>query len=354
MWSTPNAIGEGRLRPALPPHNKTINNLPKAELHLHIEGTLEPELMLELARRNRVSMPYRSLGEARRAYKFQDLGSFLELYYRAMGVLLNEADFYDLTKAYLQRAAKQGVTHAEIFFDPQAHTGRKVPFEAALNGIHRALSDFERETGTTSKLIMCFLRDQSKASAQAALDSALSFKDWIFAVGLDSKEIGNPPRKFEDVFKRARKEGFLAVAHAGEEAPASYVWEALRLLKVSRVDHGYRSLEDPGLVKRLATERIPLTTCPLASVGVGYFGSLEEFPIRKMLDMGLIATVNSDDPAYFGGYVSENYDAIRKSLGLGRDRVVTLLKNSFRASFLDEWAKKANLRKLQEKLRTWP
>ena len=330
---------------------KMINDFPKTELHLHIEGTFEPELMFEIAQRNRINLPYKSVEEVRRAYRFADLQAFLDIYYRAMSVLIHEQDFYDLTDAYLTHASTQGVRHAEIFFDPQAHTSRGVKFETIVSGIHKATVDAAKNRGITSKLIMCFLRDLTADSAMETLEQALAFKDNIFAVGLDSKELGNPPGKFEDVFKKARDAGFIAVAHAGEEAPAQYVWDALELLGISRIDHGYHSLEDPKLVTKLVTEQIPITACPLASVGVCYFDSMEKFPVKKMLDLGLLVMINSDDPAYFGGYVAENYKAVSRALRLNEQDILRLLKNSFNASFLDQGTKARYLKDIDEKYR---
>jgi len=315
---------------------RMITELPKAELHLHLEGTFEPELLLRIAKRNGVPIGHKSLAEIRKSYRFTDLQSFLDIYYAAMGALMEDEDFRELTDAYLQKAASQGVRHAEIFFDPQAHTGRGVKFDKVVTGITAALSKSQRNYGISSSLIMCFLRDLSAASAEETLDRALSFKDEISTVGLDSKEIGNPPRKFERVFRRARKEGFGAVAHAGEEAPPEYVWEALDVLKISRVDHGYRSMEDPKLVKRLAVDRTPLTACPLASLGVHYFESISDFPLKRMLDANLLVSVHSDDPAYFGGYIVDNYVAACRGLGLGEKEVLTLLRNSIDSSFLED------------------
>jgi len=328
-----------------------IYEFPKTELHLHIEGTFEPELMFEIAQRNKTKLPYESIEEVKRAYRFTDLQSFLDIYYNAMSVLVHERDFYDLTMAYLKKASSQGVRHSEIFFDPQAHTNRNVPFETVVNGICQALDDGQKKLNISSKLIMCFLRDLSADSAMEALDKATSFKGKIFAVGLDSKELGNPPKKFQEVFKRARDAGFVAVAHAGEEAPPEYVWEALDLLGVSRVDHGYHSLEDPKLIERLVKEQIPMTACPLASVGVAYFESMDKFPIKKMLDLGLLVMLNSDDPAYFGGYVAENYRAVTTAVGLSERDVVALLKNSFKASFLDQSTKQRYVTEIDAKTR---
>lgn len=322
--------------------------LPKAELHLHIEGTLEPELMLELARRNGVKVPYATPGEARAAYGFKDLQSFLDIYYRAMSTLNQERDFYELTMAYMTKASSQGVVHAEIFFDPQAHTGRGVPFKTVVSGIHRGLEEAASRLGMTSSLIMCFLRDKSPESAMETLEEGLRHKQWIKSVGMDSKEMGYPPSRLEAVYAKARSEGFMAVAHAGEEAPPAYVREALDLLKISRIDHGYRMFEDQDLVRRVARERIPLTFCPLASVGVEYFRSVAEMPVRRALDLGMIACINSDDPAYFKGYVAENLDAVIDAFHLREDEVLKLLRNSFEASFLDRAAKDGRIRRLEE------
>jgi len=321
--------------------------LPKAELHLHIEGTFEPELIFELAERNRIPFPYSSVEALRRAYAFTDLQSFLNLYYAAMAVLREERDFADLANAYFARAREQNVIHAEIFFDPQAHTARGVPFEVVIDGLWSAACESEARYGITSKLIMCFLRDQSADSAMATLESALPYGERIVAVGLDSAEVGHPPSKFRDVFERARAEGFLTVAHAGEEGPPAYVWEALDILHVSRVDHGVRSLEDPRLVARLRDERIPLTVCPLSNVKLRVVNTLREHPLQRMLDAGLHATVNSDDPAYFGGYVGDNFAAVTEALELDRDAVLTLARNSFTASFIDARLRDAYLDRVE-------
>jgi len=321
--------------------------LPKAELHLHIEGTFEPELIFALAERNRVRLPYASVDALRRAYEFSDLQSFLDLYYAGMAVLRTEADFAELAHAYLARARAQGVVHAEIFFDPQAHTARGVAFETVLDGLWSAVRESEARYGITSKLIMCFLRDRSAAAAMATLDQAVRYGERIVAVGLDSAEVGHPPAKFAQVFARARAEGWLTVAHAGEEGPPAYVWEALDLLKVARIDHGVRSLEDPRLVARLRDERIPLTVCPLSNVKLRVVDRLRDHPLRRMLDAGLVATVNSDDPAYFGGYVGDNYAQVAEALGLGDDALLTLARNSFEAAFLTAAERKAYLALLQ-------
>ncbi|MGQ0805680.1 MAG: adenosine deaminase [Actinomycetota bacterium] len=310
--------------------------LPKAELHLHIEGTLEPELMSKLAGRNGVELPYPDVESIRRAYVFEDLQSFLDIYYAGCAVLVTEQDFSDLTTAYLQRAAAQGVRHAEIFFDPQTHTERGIEFATVVNGITAALAAGERDLGITSRLILCFLRHLSADAAMATLDTALPYRDEITAVGLDSSEVGNPPEKFRDVFDRARAEGFLAVAHAGEEGPAEYIWQALDVLGVRRIDHGVRCMEDDRLVERLVAEQIPLTVCPLSNVKLRVFPDLGQHNLRTMLERGLCVTINSDDPAYFGGYIGENYSATADALGLTRDQMLQVARNSFRASFLDE------------------
>jgi adenosine deaminase len=311
-----------------------IERMPKAELHIHVEGSLEPELMFELARRNRVTLPYKSVDDVRKAYEFTDLQSFLQVYYQGMQVLVHERDFYDLTWAYLSKAHSQNVRHTEMFFDPQAHTGRGIAFETVISGIHHAMLDAEQRLGISSMLIMCFLRDLSEESAMATLEQALPFKDWIVAVGLDSAEVGNPPEKFTRVFDRARVEGFLTVAHAGEEGPPEYIWQALDRLKVSRIDHGDSCLEDPNLTARLVAEGIPLTVCPLSNIKLRIFESIEKHTLKKLLDRGLCVTVNSDDPAYFGGYVAENFLAVEKALGLDRDDISLLARNSFQAAFL--------------------
>ena len=317
-----------------------IHNLPKAELHLHIEGSLEPELMFEIAGRNGLKLPFDSVEAVRQAYRFSNLQSFLDIYYQSMAVLLTEQDFYDMTWAYLEKAVTQNVRHVEMFFDPQAHTDRGVPFETVVRGIHRALADARRQFGISSKLILCFLRHLSVESAMHTLEQALPFKDWIVGVGLDSSELGHPPRKFTEVFDRARAEGFLTVAHAGEEGPADYIWQALNELKASRIDHGVRCVEDRDLVEKLRTEQIPLTVCPLSNVNLRIFETITEHNIKQLLDMGLCVTVNSDDPAYFGGYITENFLAIQEAFDLGRDDLRQLAENAFRASFLSSEEKR--------------
>jgi len=317
--------------------------LPKAELHLHIEGTLEPELMFDLARRNGVSLPYASVDEVRRAYVFNDLQSFLDIYYAGCRVLITEQDFYDLTWAYLTRAATQGVRHAEIFFDPQTHTDRGVPFDTVVTGIHRALQDGGARLNITSGLILCFLRHLSARSAMQTLSAALPYRQWILAVGLDSSEIGHPPAKFQAVYERASEAGLLAVAHAGEEGPPSYIWEALDLLHVRRIDHGVRCVDDERLMTRLIEEQIPLTVCPLSNVKLRVFPDLRSHPLKRLLDRGLLVTVNSDDPAYFGGYVGDNLQQVASALDLGREELITLARNSFIASFIPDEQKRAHL-----------
>jgi adenosine deaminase len=320
-----------------------IQRMPKAELHLHIEGTLEPELMMALAERNGVELPYSGVDEIREAYNFSDLQSFLDIYYAGAQVLRERQDFYDLTWAYLERAHKDNVRHVEIFFDPQTHTERDIDFATVLDGIHSALADGESRLGITFRMIMCFLRHLSADEAMATLEDALPFKDRIDAVGLDSSEVGHPPSGFAEVFDRARREGFLTVAHAGKEGPPEYIWEALDLLKVERIDHGVRCLEDPALVERLAKEKIPLTVCPLSNVKLRVFDTLEQHNLKELLAKGLHVTINSDDPAYFGGYIGENYRRTQQALDLDADDIRTLAKNSFEASFLSDAEKERHI-----------
>jgi adenosine deaminase len=309
--------------------------LPKAELHLHIEGTLEPELMFELARRNGVRLPYADADAVRRAYAFSNLQSFLDVYYRACSVLIHELDFYELTTSYLARARAQGVRHVEIFFDPQTHTARGVQFATVVAGIGRALTE-ARELGMTSHLIMCFLRDLPVDDAMVTLEQAVAHRELISGVGLDSAEVGHPPLKFREVFERAISAGFRAVAHAGEEGPPEYIWQALDVLGAERIDHGVRCLEDRSLVQRLQADRTPLTVCPFSNVKLRVVDTLEQHPLATMLEHGLCATVNSDDPAYFGGYVGENLAGVAEALKLDDAALVQLARNSFEASFLDD------------------
>jgi adenosine deaminase len=321
--------------------------VPKAELHLHIEGTLEPELMFELARRNGVELPYADTEAVRRAYEFTNLQSFLDVYYRACSVLIHERDFYELTTAYLAHARHQGVRHVEVFFDPQTHTARGVNLETVVGGISRALSD-ARAHGVSSHLIMCFLRDLPADDAMATLEDALAHRDVIFGVGLDSAEIGHPPEKFRAVFDRATSAGLRAVAHAGEEGPPEYIWQALDLLGAERIDHGVRCLEDRALVHRLEADRIPLTVCPFSNVKLRVVDTLDQHPLATMLDHGLCATVNSDDPAYFGGYVGDNLAGVAEALRLDDDAVIQLARNSFEASFLDDATRARHLAELDQ------
>jgi adenine deaminase len=313
-----------------------LRGIPKVELHMHLEGSLEAELMFELAARNRVRLPYRSVEDVRRAYEFTDLQSFLDIYYAGARVLVTEQDFYDLTSAYLTRVADQTVRHAEMFFDPQSHTERGVAFETVVTGIHRAMADARQRRGISAQLILCFLRHLSAEAAMETLEQALPFKDRIVAVGLDSSERGHPPEKFAKVFERARAAGLRAVAHAGEEGPPEYIWQALDRLGVARIDHGVRCVEDPRLVERLGREAVPMTVCPLSNVRLRVVRSLAEHGLKRLLDLGLRATVNSDDPAYFGGYVLENFQASQAALGLTRADVERLVRNSIEAAFLEE------------------
>jgi len=322
-----------------------IRRMPQAELHLHIEGTLEPEMMFELAARNQVRLRFSSVEEVRAAYQFSNLDSFLDIYYQGAAVLVRERDFFDLTRAYLTRAAALNVRHVEIFFDPQTHTQRGIPFETVLDGIWRAL-EAGRTLGVTSRLILCFLRHLSADEAMATLNQALPHRDRIIAVGLDSSESGNPPSKFQAVFDAARQHGFLTVAHAGEEGPPDYIREALDLLHARRIDHGVRCLEDSDLVERLRREQIPLTVCPLSNVALRVVPNMESHPLRRMLEAGLLVTVNSDDPAYFGGDVVENFLATQRSLKLTSPELVQLARNSFAASFLSDADKTKSLEEL--------
>ena len=320
-----------------------IRALPKAELHIHIEGTLEPEMMFELAARNGVALRFGSVEEVRAAYAFTDLQSFLDIYYEGMAVLQTERDFHDLARAYFERAHADGVRHAELFFDPQAHTERGVPFATVINGLHAAIEEARAEFGITSMLILCFLRHLPAEAAMATLEEALPFRDRIVGVGLDSSEAGHPPEDFEEVYARARAEGLRAVAHAGEEGPPEYVWEALDILEVERVDHGVRSEEDEGLLERLVRDRVPLTMCPLSNVKLRVVDRLEEHNLKRLLNRGVRVTINSDDPAYFGGYIGQNYIETAEALGLTRDEVVAIARNSIEATFLDAAAKAALL-----------
>jgi adenine deaminase len=313
-----------------------IAALPKAELHLHLEGSFEPELMFAIAQRNRVEIPYRSAAEVRAAYRFSNLQDFLDIYYAGASVLLHEEDFYDLTHAYLKRVAADNVRHVEVFFDPQTHTDRGVPFKTVVDGISKALQAGEAEFGVTAKLILSFLRHLPEEAAFDTFREAEPFLDRFVAVGLDSSEVGHPPSKFARVFAAARAAGLKLVAHAGEEGPPDYVWEALDVLKVDRIDHGNRSLEDAKLVERLAGDGVTLTVCPLSNLKLCVVPDLKQHPIKRMLELGLKPTVNSDDPAFFGGYVGDNFRAIAAALPLSRTDLAALAANSFAGSFLGE------------------
>lgn len=308
-----------------------LNALPKAELHLHLEGSLEPELLFALADRNKIALPWTDVETLRRAYAFNNLQEFLDLYYRGADVLRTEQDFYDLTWAYLQRCKAQNVIHTEPFFDPQTHTDRGIPFEVVINGIASALKDGQEKLGISSGLILSFLRHLSEDEAEKTLDQALPFRDAFVAVGLDSSEMGHPPSKFQRVFDRARNEGFLTVAHAGEEGPPDYIWQALDLLKIQRIDHGVRAIEDERLMQRIIDEQIPLTVCPLSNTKLRVFDDMAQHNILDMLERGVKVTVNSDDPAYFGGYVTENFYALHSHLGMTQDQARRLAQNSLDA-----------------------
>jgi adenosine deaminase len=313
-----------------------IEQLPKVELHLHIEGTLEPELMFELAHRNGIELPYKSVQEIRDAYHFTDLQSFLDIYYRGAKVLRKEQDFYDLMWAYLKKASEQNVRYAEIFFDPQTHTDRGIPFEVVIEGLTRAREDALRQFGISAELILCFLRHLSPEAAFKTLEQAHPFRDKILGVGLDSSEVGRPPSLFADVFREAEEEGYLTVAHAGEEGPADYVWEAIKLLDVKRIDHGVRSIEDPKLIEYLVENQIPLTVCPLSNIKLCVFDDISQHNIKQLLDMGVRVTINSDDPAYFGGYMNENFLATQAGLNLSAEDLYQISRNAIEASFLDD------------------
>ncbi len=313
-----------------------LENMPKAELHLHIEGSLEPELMFEIGQRNGVNLPFSTVEDVRAAYQFHNLQEFLDIYYQGANVLLHERDFYDMTMAYLLRCRQQNVIHAEIFFDPQTHTDRGIDIGVVINGIYGALQDAQKQWGMSTRLILCFLRHLSGEAAMDTLIRALPYRDRIVGVGLDSSEVGHPPEKFKDVFDRARAEGFLTVAHAGEEGPPEYIWQALDLLKVSRIDHGVRCIEDNALVDRLIAENIPLTVCPLSNIKLCVFKKMADHNLLQLLDRGVRVTVNSDDPAYFGGYMNENFLALHEALGLSQQQAVSLVRNSFEASFISD------------------
>ncbi len=318
-----------------------LQAMPKAELHIHIEGSLEPELIFELAERNGVRLPYASVEALRSAYAFSDLQSFLDIYYAGASVLLHEQDFYDMARAYLARAAGDNVVRAEIFFDPQTHTARGVSMQTVIQGLHRACVDAQRESGISAALILCFLRHLSEEEAFATLEQALPLRDQFIGVGLDSSELGHPPEKFERVFARCRELGLHRVAHAGEEGPPAYIWSALDVLHAERIDHGVQALKDEALVARLASERVPLTVCPLSNQKLCVFPDLAQHNLRQLLDAGLCATVNSDDPAYFGGYINDNFLQVFAATGMTPAHAWQLARNSFQASFAPEADKRA-------------
>ena len=320
-----------------------LNELPKLELHLHLEGTLEPELMFELAKRNSIPLAFSSVKEVKEAYQFSNLQDFLDIYYQGAQVLLHEQDFYDLTWAYLLKCKEQNVLHVEPFFDPQTHTDRGVPFKVVINGISDALADAEERLGITSKLIMCFLRHLDETSAIETLKTSSEYTDYIYGVGLDSSEKGNPPEKFSNVFNAAKDMGYKLVAHAGEEGPASYIWSSLDILKIERIDHGIRAIDDPELMLRLINNQIPLTVCPLSNVKLKVFEEMSSHTILEMLEQGVCVTVNSDDPSYFGGYMTENFISLYDNLGLSKGQALRLVKNSIDASFAPKKRKKGAL-----------
>ncbi len=313
-----------------------IKSIPKAELHLHIEGSLEPELMMKLAKRNNIKIKFNSIEEIKNAYNFSNLQDFLDIYYEGAGVLIKEEDFYDLTWEYLLRCREDNVTHTEIFFDPQTHTDRGIEFDVVIKGIKRALDQAQSELGISSQIIMCFLRHLPEEEAFKTLEMARPYKDWIIGVGLDSSEVGHPPSKFKNVFSEALKQGYKTVAHAGEEGPTEYIWEAIELLKIDRVDHGVRSIEDEKLCAYLAQKNMPLTVCPFSNIKLRVFDKLEDHNIKRLLDKGLRVTVNSDDPAYFGGYMNDNFIGTAKALSLSNEDIATIAKNSFHSSFISE------------------
>ncbi len=329
-----------------------IDNLPKAELHVHIEGTLEPEMMLKLARRNKVSLPYETVEDVRRAYEFDCLQDFLDLYYLGMSVLVTEQDFFDLTWAYLNRVHADRLTHVELFFDPQPHMDRNVAFETVVEGITRALEAGAKELGISSKLIMCIVRHLPEEHAFTALECAKKHKEHIHGFGMDSTERGIPPATFERIFKAAREAGFVPVAHVGEEGTSENVKEALDLLKIERVDHGNHALDDPALVSRLARQKTPLTMCPISNWRLKVIPDLTKSPVKKALDEGLLVTINSDDPSYFGGYINDNYRAVQKNLNLSEKDIIQLAKNSFAGSFLSDSEKQAQLDGIDHQVET--
>ncbi|WP_352339001.1 adenosine deaminase [Psychrobacter sp. 16-MNA-CIBAN-0192] len=325
-----------------------IKRLPKAELHLHIEGSLEPELMFRLAQKNSIAIPYQDIDDVRKAYNFTNLQTFLDIYYAGANVLITKDDFYDLTWAYILKCVEDNVIHTEIFFDPQTHTARGIAFETVITGIKEALADANTKYGITSCIIMCFLRHLSQDDAFATLEQAMPFQDDIIGVGLDSAEIGNPPSKFKEVFQKAKEAGFKLVAHAGEEADFTYIYEALDMLSISRIDHGVQSIQSPALMQRLKDEQMPLTVCPNSNIELKVFDSYQAHNIKDLLDYGLNVSVNSDDPAYFKGYINQNFINLYENLSLSEDDIVTLVKNSFRSAFIDERLKQDYLARVEQ------
>ena len=325
-----------------------LREMPKAELHIHIEGSLEPELIFALAQRNGIKLPYANVEALRAAYSFTNLQSFLDIYYAGASVLLHEQDFYDMAWAYLERAAADHVVHTEIFFDPQTHTERGVPMSVVVNGLHRACTDAKQQLGVDAQLILCFLRHLSEADALKTFEEALPFKDKFIGVGLDSSEVGHPPEKFKNVFAKAKAEGLHLVAHAGEEGPPAYIWSALDVLQVERIDHGVQATKDPALMARLAKERVPLTVCPFSNQKLCVFPDLADHNIGELLDAGLCVTINSDDPAYFGGYLNDNFVGTFAATGLSAQQAYALARNSFEASFVSETQRQVWLHELKE------
>jgi adenine deaminase len=325
-----------------------LQQVPKTELHLHIEGTLEPHQLFEFAHRNGISTKFKDISELKQAYKFSNLQEFLDLYYQGLDVMQTEQDYYDLTWAYFKKIKTQNVVHAELFFDPQIHVSRGIPFKTVFNGIFNASKDAEKNLGITSKIILCILRHLDQKSAFDILNEAEPFKEHIIGIGLDSSELGNPPSKFKEVFEEARNRGYLLVAHAGEEGPSSYIWEAINVLNVARIDHGNRCLDDDKLIKYLCKSRTPLTVCPLSNLELRVISEMKNHPIKKMLDLGLHVTINSDDPAYFGGYLLENYFAVQETLDLSIQNIYQLVVNGFTSSFLSQQEKESHLKKVKK------
>jgi adenine deaminase len=325
-----------------------IQLLPKAELHLHIEGSLEPEMMFSFAKKNNIQIPYKNIEDVKKAYNFSNLQTFLDIYYAGANVLITKEDFYDLTWAYILKCVENNIIHTEIFFDPQTHTQRGIAFKTVITGIKEALDDAKEKYGITSAIIMCFLRHLSQEEAFKTLEEALEFKDYIIGIGLDSSEIGNPPSKFEDVFKKAKQQGYKLVAHAGEEADVSYIFEALDLLDIQRIDHGVQSINSPKLMKRLKEEQIPLTVCPNSNIELKVFKTYKEHNIKKLLDYGLNVTINSDDPAYFKGYLNQNFINLYENLDLSQEDIIKLVKNSFNSSFISDELKEDYLKEIDD------